>query len=161
MSMESVVQYTVLEHLIHPDFSAADGILSNDIALLRVEPVARDTPTTKLPFPICLDNNQMERFTKENSVCYVAGYGLVKEDPDQFNFNLNHAPMSFVDWERCNATNYPLGVRYIRQDHLDNFFCAGEVDEFDSCTGDSGTDRYHSQLMTNQLLFRIRRSRWC
>ena len=63
-----------------------NGILLNDIASLRVEPVARDTPTNSL---LLLDNSRMERFTIENSVCYVTGYWLVKKNADEFNFKLS------------------------------------------------------------------------
>ena len=137
LSIETAVQYQVMEKIDHPHFSQSD--LVNDIALLRVKPILADSHPENM-FPVCTDNSQLERFDKNltNSVCYVAGYGVIEEQPNVPNFHLNYAPMTIVDWKTCNETNYPLSVTAIKEIHQTNYFCAGEAEIFDSCSGDSG-----------------------
>ena len=134
--LNNKVIYRVVESIIQPNYRPFSNVLLDDIALLRVEPVDQSTPD--LVIPICINREEVDQVMNTETVCYVAGYGMTEEQPDKPAEKLNYAPMTLVDWSTCNATNYHYGIQELHQDHFDHFFCAGEINVYDSCGGDSG-----------------------
>ena len=150
--------YRVIDIHYHPKSRSHGGIELNDVALLHVELVQRSRKSTRkesyfYPFvhinqrssessefqnimPVCVEDVVVGNFSSD-SLCYVAGYGKVDENPDHWNYALNHAPMKLVPLDQCIKANSMIPEMQ-NGDGSETYFCAGSLYEHDSCAGDSG-----------------------
>ncbi|KAG8445724.1 hypothetical protein GDO86_010493, partial [Hymenochirus boettgeri] len=123
----SEVQYRSARKIIqHENY---DPIVErNDIALIQLD---KPIEFTELVQPACIPtaNAKHKRMTE----CYIAGWGVKKEDDLDPAHILQEAKVKRIPIKRCNSTDWYNGA--VKEYNL----CAGhEEGRIDTCQGDSG-----------------------
>ncbi|XP_065087348.1 serine protease grass-like [Ochlerotatus camptorhynchus] len=119
----------VEQEILHPEYSERHK--KNDIALLQLQKAATLHHSVQ---PICLPDGTPGQRMLEPTSYIVSGWGLTTEHGTASNV-LRYAVIPSVTLERCAVSVRNL-VAWVRLD--ESHFCAGEVDQMDNCSGDSG-----------------------
>ncbi|XP_057226238.1 hyaluronan-binding protein 2 [Malurus melanocephalus] len=117
------------EVILHDEYREKDGILYNDIGLLRLKPVdgycAVETKYVKIA---CLP----EFLLPAGTSCFISGWG--ETETDEQSHQLLDANVKLISQRKCNEPE-------LHHNRLDeSMFCAGKLRKagIDSCQGDSG-----------------------
>ncbi|KAF6213486.1 hypothetical protein GE061_011206, partial [Apolygus lucorum] len=136
------VQSQVLEIILHPlyDVFSTHGyeLQTNDVALLRIEPVV----FSQAILPVCLPNQGDA--VLDGTLLTVAGWGLIQEgDPEQGRQALNpkilmKTTMRKISWRECREN--PLSGPYLdpENDLTEDHIMCMKGENTDACQGDSG-----------------------
>lgn len=126
--------YDVVEIIRHEDFNKDN--LRNDVALLRM---ADDIVFTDYIQPICLwpvSKDDLSSILKKRG--YVVGWG--KRNTEEIAELLQEATLAAVDDETC-LKSHPTHFHKLL---FNGSYCAGNQNQTNVCTGDSGGGMYYS-----------------
>lgn len=135
--------------VIHPGWKKSETDFDNDIALVRLsEPVKMGSTVS----PICLPGTTPEYDPPEQSLGYIAGWGVT--DKRTRHNQLMQAQVPVVNMDQCRSVKPDPSAGAIVYRFTDNMICAGGNQQ-DSCNGDSGGAYAMQEPLVNETRYYV------